>query len=160
MVCEAARLLELEIGRRRFRVECTIRGEDNKYGWWLKSNWDHVDSIHFGGFQTPSKLWGWYNAADCLVYASRVEAWGLPISEFAPTLKPMLLVDLPYAHETAAGALQVGFFPVHDAVALKDHMKALVMGDGSRLSAVPVRKPLEPTVTDWASLFDLLLSDN
>lgn len=159
VVCEAARLLELEIGRRRFRVECTIRGEDNKYGWWLKSNWDHVDSIHFGGFQSPSKLWGWYDAADCLVYASRVEAWGLPISEFAPTGKPMLLVDLPYARETAAGALQAAFFPVHDASALKDQMKALVMGDGSRLSAVPIRRPAEPTVTDWASLFDRLLAD-
>ncbi|MBR1576613.1 MAG: glycosyltransferase [Bacteroidales bacterium] len=160
IVCEAARLLELEIGRRRFRVECTIRGEDNKYGWWLKSNWDHVDSVHFAGWQSPAKLWGWYEAADCLVYPSRCEAWGRPISEFATTGKPMLLVDLPYARETAAGSPKTAFFPVHDAVALKEKMKALVLGDESVLSLAPYRPMDDPKVYDWPSLFRLLLSDN
>lgn len=158
VVCEAARLLELEIGRRRFRLECTIRGEDNKYGWWLKSNWDHVDSIHFAGWQSPSKLWGWYEAADCLVYASRVEAWGRPISEFAPTGKPMLLADLPYAHESAAGAQKVAFFPVHDATALKEKMKALVLGSEAGLSLAPYHRIEDPKVYDWAELFTFLLS--
>ena len=157
VVCEAARLLELEIGRRRFRVECTIRGEDNKYGWWLKSNWDHVDSVHFGGWQSQPKLWGWYEAADCLVYPSRVEAWGRPISEFASTGKPMLLADLPYAHETAAGAPKAAFFPVHDAVALKELMKALVLGNESVLSSLPPCRPAAPTARDWEELFSLLL---
>ena len=157
VVCEAARLLELEIGRRRFRVECTIRGEDNKYGWWLKSNWDHVDSVHFAGWQSPAKLWGWYEAADCLVYPSRCEAWGRPISEFATTGKPMLLPDLPYARETAAGAPKTAFFPVHDASALKEQMKALVLGNESILSQAPYRHMEDPKVYDWPSLFRLLL---
>ena len=159
VVCEAARLLELEIGRRRFRVECTIRGEDNKYGWWLKSNWDHVDSVHFAGWQSPSKLWGWYEAADCMVYPSRVEAWGRPISEFARTGKPMLLADLPYAHETAAGAQKVAFFPVHDAEALKEKMKALVLGSEAGLSPAPYHRINDPKVYDWEELFRLLLPD-
>ncbi len=159
VVCEAARLLELEIGRRRFRVECTIRGEDNKYGWWLKSNWDHVDSVHFAGWQSPSKLWGWYQAADCMIYPSRVEAWGRPISEFATTGKPMLLADLPYAHATAAGAPKVAFFPAHDAAALKEKMKALVLGNESGLSIAPYRPIDDPKVFDWAELFTLLLPD-
>lgn len=159
LVCEAARLLELEIGRRRFRVEFTVRGEDNKYGWWLKSNWDHVDSVHFGGWQSPSKLWGWYEAADCMIYASRVEAWGRPISEFATTGKPMLLVDLPYAHETAAGAPKAAFFPQNDAVALKDQMKALVLGNESVLHPAPFHRLADPKAYDWEGLFQQLLPE-
>ena len=157
VVCEAARLLELEIGRRRFRVECTIRGEDNKYGWWLKSNWDHVDSVHFAGWQSPSKLWGWYEAADCLVYTSRAEAWGRPISEFATTGKPMLLPNLPYARETAAGSPKVAFFPIHDSAALKEEMKALVLGSESRLAPAPYHRLEDPKVYDWEELFRLVL---
>ena len=157
VVCEAARLLELEIGRRRFRLECTVRGEDNKYGWWLKSNWDHVDSVHFAGWQSPSKLWGWYEAADCLVYTSRAEAWGRPISEFATTGKPMLLPNLPYARETAAGSPKVAFFPIHDSAALKEEMKALVLGSESRLAPAPYHRLEDPKVYDWEELFRLVL---
>lgn len=159
VVCEAARLLELEIGRRRFRLECTVRGEDNKYGWWLKSNWDHVDSIHFCGWQAPAKLWGWYEAADCLVYPSRAENWGRPITEFAPSGKPMLLVDLPFAREAASGAPRVAFFPPHDPEKLKEKMKALVLGNEGILSPAPNHPVADPKVADWAALFRLLLPD-
>ena len=159
VVCEAARLLELEIGRRRFRVEFTVRGEDNKYGWWLKSNWDHVDSIHFGGWQSPSKLWGWYEAADCLVYPSRAENWGRPITEFASTGKPMLLADLPYAHEAAAGSPKVAFFPDNNPERLKEKMKALVQGDERILSHAPFHPVDDPKVFDWEDLFRLLLPE-
>ena len=34
---------------------------------------------------------------------------GLPISEFSEFNKPMLLADLSYAQETAAGSEQVAF---------------------------------------------------
>ena len=138
-------------------MEKTVRGEDNKYGWWLKSQWDHVDSIHFIGYQNPSKLRGWYERADCLVYPSRAESWGRPISEFAPTGKPMLLVDLPYAHETAAGAQKVSFFPLNDPLSLKEQMKALVSGREDGLSAAPYHPVEAPKAYDWDELLAQLL---
>ena len=116
-----------------------------------------MDSIHFAGWQNPAKLWGWYEAADCLIYPSRAENWGRPITEFAPTGKPMLLADLPYAHEAAAGAPQVAFFPDDDPEALKEKMKALVLGDGRVLSPAPDRPLDDPKVSDWEELFRFLL---
>ena len=50
-----------------------------------------------------------YNKIDCLIFPSKLETWGLPISEFMAFDKPMLIADLPYAHETAAGAKYVAF---------------------------------------------------
>lgn len=158
-VCEAARLLELEIGRGRFKVELTIRGEENKYAWWLKNTWGGVDSVHFAGFMSKAKLWSWYDTADCLIFPSRVETWGLPISEFATTGKPMLLADRPYAHETAAGSSRVAFFPLNNVHYLKEQMKALVQGSESNLSFAPYKQFADPVAFDWKSLFKILLGD-
>lgn len=115
-LCEAARLLENEIGKDKFRVVLTIKGDENKYASWLKANWGDVTSIDFHGFMKKSELFGWYKAASAFVFPSRVETWGLPISEFIAVGRgKLLLADLPYAHETSKGAKAVEFFDVCDA---------------------------------------------
>lgn len=161
-LCEAARLLEEEVGHGKFKVVLTIKGEENKYASWLKECWGEVNSIEFSGFMNKNRLFGYYHAADCLVFPSRVETWGLPISEYISDgpEKPMLLADLPYAHETASGSKKTTFFPVIDAMFLKKEMKRLLEGDISYLREVP-RKELEnPTAVSWKELFDLLLKDS
>jgi hypothetical protein len=86
-----------------------------------------------------------------------VETWGLPISEFAATGKPMLLADLPYAHETAAGIKKSAFFGASNAVELKDMMKRLIEGDDSMLAPVENVEPEAPVAGTWQELFDILL---
>jgi glycosyltransferase involved in cell wall biosynthesis len=95
--------------------------------------------------------------ADCLVFPSKVETWGLPISEYMETGKPMLLADLPYAHETAAGSELTVFFPATDANALKDEMKKILNGDVSGLVEVPCKLLESPKANSWKELFELLL---
>lgn len=157
-LCRAANLLEKEIGKGRFKVTLTISGQENKYARWLYAQWGKVGSLDFAGFMTRRQLYETYAQADCLVFPSRVETWGLPISEYASFGKPMLLADLPYAHETAAGSKQTAYFPPTDAEALKEKMKRLVAGDTSFLSAVPQKTPQAPMASSWKELFDLLLS--
>ena len=103
-VCEAVSLLEQEIGKDVFKLVLTINGQENKYSKWLHRKYGSVSSIEFAGFMSKEKLFGYYHAVDCLVFPSRVETWGLPISECMFTGKPMLLADLPYARETASGS--------------------------------------------------------
>ena len=157
-LCRAAELLEQEVGKGRFKVTLTISGQENKYARWLYAQWGKVDSLDFAGFMTRRQLYETYAQADCLVFPSRVETWGLPISEYASFGKPMLLADLPYAHETAAGSKQTAYFPPTDAEALKEKMKRLVAGDTSFLSAVLQKTPQAPMASSWKELFDLLLS--
>ena len=108
---------------------------------------------------SKDKLYSYYENADCLVFPSRVETWGLPITEFAATGKPMLLSDLPYAHETSAGCQRVAFFNPEDPADLMEKMEKLVKGDESILQSVP-KKPIGPPVAySWEELFGQLLDN-
>ena len=120
-LCEAARLLEDEVGEGRFKVLLTISGDENRYARWIAKRWGTVNSIEFTGHMSRERLFGYYKAADCFVFPSRVETWGLPITEYMMLNGGrMLLADLPYAHETGSGKGE--FFPVTDALRLKELM--------------------------------------
>ena len=126
-LCEAARRLENEVGTGAFKVVLTISGTENRYARWLHGKWGGVSSIDFHGFMGKEELYGHYRAADCFVFPSRVETWGLPISEYMSAGGGrMLLADLPYAHETSRGASAAEFFPADDAAALAEMMKKLL----------------------------------
>lgn len=159
-LCEAARLLEAEIGEDKFKVVLTVKGDENKYSRWLHGKWRDVQSIDFAGFMTKERLFGYYKASDCLVFPSKVETWGLPITEYmeASEDKPMLLSDLPYAHETASGASRVCFFNPTDSKELKTRMRELIEGNHTSLASVPKLNIEEPKADSWKELFEMLLN--
>lgn len=156
-LCEAARLLEEELGTRVFKVVLTVKGNENRYASWLYQRFGKFESIEFAGFMSKSRLFGYYETADCLVFPSKVETWGLPITEFMETGKPMLLADLPYAHETAAGSKRTAFFPATDAMALKNEMKRILWGDYSQMKEIPSKQLESPSADSWKALFEILL---
>ena len=157
-LCEAARLLEERLGRKRFRVIITVKGNENQYAKWLHEKWGDVQSIDFQGLMSRDNLARAYGEAACLVFPSRAETWGLPISEFIPTGKPIILADLPYAHETAAGASRVAFIPARDARALASAMESFLNGNLQEFHPVAIPSFEPPYASDWDALFQLLLS--
>lgn len=158
-LCMAASLLEQEVGKGRFKVVLTVGGDENRYARWLYKKFGKISSIDFAGFMSKERLAGYYEAADCLVFPSRIETWGLPISEFMPTGKPMLLADLPYAHETAGGSRQTAFFSLSSPEVLKRQMKRLLEKDKSFLAPVPSGIINLPKAYSWKELFCLLLGE-
>jgi len=158
-VCEAARLLEAEVGKGKFKVVVTVGGDENRYARWLYRKWGKVDSIDFAGYMDKNRLYGYYQAADCLIFPSKVETWGLPISEFGGTDKPMLLADRSYAHGTAAGFKTVAFFDPYKPDKLKNEMKKVLEGDMSAFFDQPLIPLNRPMAFSWNELFELLLSD-
>lgn len=158
-LCRASELLEQRVGKGRFRSLLTLSGQENKYAAALYQRWRGCASIEFVGFQSREDLLQLYAQTDCMVFPSRVETWGLPLSEFKAYGRPMLVSDLAFAHETTQGAEAVGFFPVEDAEALADEMQRLLEGDHSRLRAVPVQPKGAPTAANWEELFRILLAD-
>jgi len=124
-LCEAAKLLEGKIGKNKFKVVLTISGGENRYAKWLYKKWGDVDSIDFHGFMSKEDLFAYYKAATCFVFPSRVETWGLPISEYiASANKSLILADLPYAHETSMGGNDVTFFDVTNAFELQSLLES------------------------------------
>ena len=148
-LCEAARLLEEEVGEGRFEVLLTTSPDFNRYSRWLHRRWGHVKSIRFCGFLPKAELEALYASASCLVFPSQVETWGLPISEFAKTGRPMLLADRPYAHETAGGSARTAFFDPDEPQQLKQLMLQLLLGDHSNLHDIKPTMPQPPIAHSW-----------
>lgn len=163
-LCRASELLEQRVGVGKFRTIITVRGDEHKYAQFLKERWGDVASINFAGLMDKATLYAHYALADCFVFPSRVETWGLPITEFMQTSralgieKPILVSDLPYAHETTAGAGAIGFFPAEDAERLSEMMQCLMEGDRSVVAPSTFTPPTD-AVHSWQALFERLLSD-
>lgn len=156
-LCKATAILKAQ-GTASFKVYLTISGRENRYAARLYKHWGRTNEyLQFIGFQSREALFALYEQSNCLVFPSRIETWGLPISEFATLNKPMLLADLPYARETAAGSRQVAFFNPDGPIELAGQMKRLIEADQSFLSVVPAQVIEAPIVRSWAGLFDLLL---
>lgn len=158
-ICQAAEILEKNWGI-EFNVYLTVKGDENKYAKWLFDKWGKkYSSLHFIGFISKETLNEYYEKSDCLIFPSKIESWGLPISEFKAFNKPMLLADLPYARETAAGAEHVAFFNPEKPSELAVYMKELISGKDNFLQKVEELQNNEPMADDWHDLFQVLLKD-
>lgn len=156
LICRAIEILHNK-GLSDFKVHITVKGDENKYAAWLLKKWGHLEAINFVGFLSRESLKQYYASSNCLVYPSKIESWGLPISEFAAYHKPMLLANLPYAQETASGCAMVSFFDPDDPLELAIKMTSLIRGDLSFLKNVE-RKKLEPPFSlTWEETFNILL---
>lgn len=156
-LCQAAGILQDRLGENRFEVFITVKGDENGYARWLFHKWGCNPTLQFTGFLDRTELYDLYRRSDCLVFPSKVETWGLPITEFAVYRKPMLLADLPYAHETAAGCDSVCFFNPDDPQELADRMEELIDGNGSCLHGTGDVMLESPVAPSWHDLFALLL---
>ena len=154
-ICEAAGLLEQEVGTDKFEVILTTDRNANSYCRWINRRWGHVKTLHFTGFLDREKLYEQYAVSGCLVFPSQVETWGLPISEFASMGRPMLLADLPYAHETAMGSQLTAFFNPNNPKDLKEKMKQVMTGNFSGLHPVTPHTIQPPVVHTWHEIIEL-----
>jgi glycosyltransferase involved in cell wall biosynthesis len=147
-------MLESEEGTDKFEVILTADKNANKYCRWIDRKWGHIKSLHFAGFMDRKKLDEYYAQSDCLVFPSQVETWGLPISEFAIYERPMLLADLPYAHETAAGSSLVAFFDPNNPKELKEKMKHVMTNNFTDLHPVVSSNLQPPVVHTWQEIIE------
>ena len=147
-LCKAAEILEKKLGPNQFKLVLTVH-----------KKWGHVASIDFHGYMSQDDLYGYYGKSACLLFPSRVETWGLPISEFKPTGKPMILADLPYAHETATGAEKVAFVCTCDTDAWARQMELVILGKITNFVRIMPTRYEAPFAPSWEALFELLLND-
>ncbi|TYR36522.1 glycosyltransferase family 4 protein [Sphingobacterium phlebotomi] len=160
IVCRAVDILENQCAMTDFCVYITIDGEENAYTKWLYRNWGKLKSLQFIGFLQKEVLQNYYRRCDCLIFPSKAESWGLPISEFTAYDKYMLLADLPYTHETAGGSKRTAFFDADKPEELAKLMKELIEGETQAFQPVPVTVVAEPIAEDWSVLFNHLLSES
>src|SRR5208282_4923138 len=150
LALEAASILERS-GIGGFELWLTFDGRENSYAASLFKRYAGIRSVRFLGLLTRVEVFERYRRADCLLFPSRLETWGLPISEFKPFQKPILAADLPYARETVGSYGPVAFFDPTNPRELAGLMQSVIEGSGKfeTVNAAPIEPPFSP---DWASL--------
>jgi hypothetical protein len=157
LICEAVNLV-LAHGDLDFKVVLTISGSENKYANYIYEKYKHIKNIEFVGLLQKEEVYNYYSMSDCLIFPSKLETWGLPISEYKQFDKPMLVADLPYAKETVGNYNKVSFFspdqPKQLAQLIVDQVEGL-----QRYNSVSHINYEQPVVNSWKDLFDILLKN-
>ncbi len=136
----------------------TIDGSENKYAEEIVRKFGGHPNIKFIGLISREQVYRYYDQIDCLIFPSKLETWGLPISEFKQFGKPMIVSDLPYAKETVSKYDKVCFFNPTNAADLVRQMRkqieeVAVVYDETNFINYP-----DPIVNSWAQLFSKLLN--
>lgn len=155
-VCEAVKILNAD-GGENFSIALSIDGTENKYSKWVYDKYRDVAHIEFCGLIPYEEMEQTYEECDSLIFPSRLETWGLPVSEFAKYGRPMIVADLPYAHETAEGSMATAFFDPDDAVALARLMRLAMKGDFTDFRPVARTALEKPFARNWCEMFEILL---
>lgn len=157
VIGKAARML-MSRGRDDFEVRITLTGTENRYAKSVARGYADVPALRFIGLQPRARIYDLYHEADCLIFPSKLETWGLPLSEFKQFGKSILAADLPYAHETVGRYDKARFFDPDDAAELAARMEELMDG---RLSydRCDGGVPPPPFASGWNELFDILVED-
>ena len=142
-----------------FELRLTLAGTEEPYARSLFAQYGTLRSVRWLGRLPRTGVFAQYREADCLLFPSRLETWGLPLSEFRQTGKPIFAADLPYAHETLAGYAPVHFFDPNDGAALGQAMLQWMQGTLA-LEGAAAWTPPAPFTENWGALFDLLLADD
>lgn len=154
VICEACK----EIDNDDFEVWLTIDGSEDKYSRDLRTKYGSISCIKWMGRQTREKVYEMYSNADCLIFPSKAETWGLPISEFKNTGKDIILANLPYAHETLGKYEKAMFFNPDDSTQLVDRMLSVIKKTEDYESCKDVQiQP--PFALNWKELMKIIIAD-
>jgi glycosyltransferase involved in cell wall biosynthesis len=157
-VLHATRLLE-QRGISGFEIWLTIDGSEQKtVAPGLRSDFADLNSVRWLGILPRAEVLRRYSEADCLLFPSKLESWGMPITEFKATGKPILAADLPYAHETVGAYGKAAFFDTENVEALAELMQKAIIGEPVFQSTV--QQPIAPPFSNsWDELWKFLLHE-
>lgn len=142
----------------KFEVIITINGKENLYSKRIVKYNNGNKHIKFIGQQDMDQVYEYYSKCDCLIFPSKLETWGLPISEFKQFCKPMFIPNLPYASETVSNYQFPKFFDPNNASSLAKLMALLIDNNLHNFDKNEIYYQEEGNVTtNWEELFDKLL---
>ncbi|HZK12027.1 MAG TPA: glycosyltransferase [Atribacterota bacterium] len=155
IICEASKIL-LQKGLTNFKIYLTINGNENRYAKYVFNKCSKLKNIEFIGLQTRDKVFEYYSLCDCLLFPSKLETWGLPISEIKIFKKPIIVSDLPYAYETIGDYEKVLFFDPLSPQGLANAMEMAIKGNFGTNKSKEIQ---EPYAKSWKELINYLVED-
>lgn len=157
VICKASQYLHDNLGEKRFKVILTLSEDLNKYSRDLYKKYNGLDYIKFVGILSRDRLFEYYEMSDCMIFPSYLETWGMPITEYKLTEKPMILADLPYAHETSNGYSKTMYFKYDDYMELAEKMLSIIQQRSIYVLEKPTTEDSD-LYTSWDNLIDFILT--
>ena len=155
LLFEAIELLDASIKNKIKFHFTTIKDNPHKFAKYLYKKYGSMPQVDFKGWISREELLKLYNAVDCIIFPSKLETWGLPLTEAKAFNKPILAANLPYAKETVGDYEKVSFFDVENpkqvAQLITDFVNKTIQYQGN-IDTFDKKDQLN----DWNSIFDFI----
>lgn len=158
LISESVRIL-LSRGISNFDVVFTFTGTENTYAQSIYKAYGHLKQVKFAGELSRKQVFELYKQSDAVIFPSKIETWGMGISEGMVFHKPIFAIDAPYARETAGNYRKIKFFNPASPGALADFLEDF-MKDRLEYDTNEVIVPAHPFAKNWRELFDYLGMNN
>ncbi|UCQ26690.1 glycosyltransferase [Edwardsiella tarda] len=114
-------------------------------------------NIEYLGFLSREQLIEHYIKADCVVFPSYIETFGLPLSEAASLNKKIVASDLPYARDVLSGYHKVSFAKYDDWSEWSDKLQQVYIDEYSVDKCDDKQYYiLEKNTLGWSEFFEFL----
>ncbi len=110
----------------KIKLVLTIDDKIDAYSKFLVNKYSHLENVDFLGMLSREGVDDQYEKCDVVVFPSKLETWGLPISEAKDHNKPIILVDLPYAYETLGNYSAACFVNPDDYIAFSKLLTSML----------------------------------
>lgn len=152
---EALQLLSPEENA-QLEIWLTFSKNENRYARYLAQKYP-LNNLCFIGKLSREEVFAHYEIMDALIFPSRLETWGLPISEAKAMQKPLWVADVPYAHETVGTYENVVFFNPNNPQQLADTLRQWLQGKAVYTGNQAVQGE-GLVLENWTEMFDFICS--
>lgn len=155
IIYEAVAILKQQTTQ--FQVLLTYAGNENKYAKKIQGEFGLNSEVQLLGEISRDEVYSNISKCDCLLFPSKLETWGLPISEAKLFHKPILAADLPYAKETVGDYDKVCFFDPNNALQLANLMLDVINKNNQVFTSNKLSIPEQPFVKNWNQLIEKII---
>jgi glycosyltransferase involved in cell wall biosynthesis len=104
----------------------TIDKNSGEFSRYIIDKYSGLSNVEFVGLLNKHQVDEEYKKCDIVMFPSKLETWGLPISEAKQHNKPIILSDLPYAYETLGNYHSACFIDSNDYVQLASTLENII----------------------------------
>lgn len=159
LICDAVALLKSKNNDAYsvLSIVLTISGDENKYSKYIYDKYSHLTAIKFVGRLTRDEINLHYKDTDALIFPSKLETWGLPITEAKENHLPLIVSDVPYSKETIGKYDKVVFVNADNPKQLADVIENCIDGKIQFSQSNYIKDPKYTHCDSWASLVNTIL---
>jgi len=134
----------------------TLDKNGSRYEKKLYDRYSHLKQVKFVGRLNKEEVDNYYINSHVVAFPSKLETWGLPITEAKSFNKPILLADMPYAYETLGDYNSVKFIDTNDFRKLANTINDIVLDKKVFVSSE--FKESKNICNTWAELINKIVS--